>query len=227
MRFKKLTLYTNKLNEELDFYSNQLGFEILEQHPSYFTVKIGWSELTFAQSEKQHTYHYCFLIPSDLLNQALQWMAEKTRIIDIENGRKTQHFETWNATSFYFYDASGNIAELIVRYDLNNENGPGFDLSKVLCINEIGMPTTDIEQLNAQLKSGLQTDLWKGDLLRFGTNGNQEGIFLLPNYTVKNTWFPTDVILKPEPFEALVENEDQEYLVEFSAERLKITPYHP
>lgn len=220
MKFKKLILYTNKLEEEQDFYSNTLGFEITDQNPTSFTAKIGWSELTFKRAELERKYHYCFLIPSNQLTQALEWMEKRVEIIDIENGRKTQNFETWNADSFYFYDASGNIAEFIVRYDLKNDSNGSFDISKVLCVNEIGMPTKNIEKLNTQLELEIKTSLWKGDLKRFGTNGNQEGIFLLPNYEIKDVWFPTQVKIYPEPFETFVENEGKEYLVKFINERI-------
>lgn len=222
MKFKKLTLYTHKLEEELNLYSNRLGFEIIEQNQNSFTAKIGWSNLTFKKSEKERKYHYCFLIPSNLLNQALEWIGKRVEIINLENDRKIQNFETWNADSFYFYDASGNIAEFIVRYDLKNEsNDDSFDISKVLCVNEIGMPTKNIESLNNQLKKEIKTSLWKGDLKRFGTNGDQEGIFLLPNYEIKDIWFPTQIKIQPEPFETIVENEEKEYLIEFNNEKIK------
>lgn len=223
MRFKKLILYTNKLEEEFYFFSKKLGFKIIEQNKNSFTAKIGWSKLTFKKSEKQRTYHYCFLIPSNLLNQALEWMESKVEIIEIEAGRKIQHFETWNADSFYFYDASGNIAEFIVRYDLKNERNDSFDNSMVLCVNEIGMPTKNIEVLNNQLQHEIKSNFWKGDMERFATNGNQEGIFLLPNYEIKDIWFPTKIIIKPEPFETIVENEGNEYLIEFNNEKIKTT----
>ena len=223
MKFKKLKLYTNKLEEELNFYSNTLGVHIIEQKLNSFTVKIGWSELTFESTEKRHIYHYCFLIPSNLLNQALKWMEKRTEIVEIEKGIKTQYFETWNAESFYFFDASGNIVEIIARYNLKNESDADFDVSKILCVNEIGMPTNKIQQLNDQLTSELKTDFWKGDLLRFGTHGDEEGIFLLPNYEVKDIWFPTSLKIKPEPFEAVIENNGKEFKIEFREGQLKTT----
>lgn len=221
MKFKKLKLRTNKLEEELNFYSNTLSFQITEQIQNSFTVRIGWSELAFEKSENAHTYHYCFLIPSNLLKKAMEWMEERTEIIEIEHGRKTQYFETWNAASFYFNDASGNIVELIARYGLKNESNTDFDSSKILCVNEMGMPTNKIQQINNQLKSDLKTDFWKGDFLRFGTNGDEEGIFLLPNYEAKEFWFPTNLKIKPESFEAVIENKGEEYRVEFIDGQLK------
>ncbi|TCI93731.1 VOC family protein [Tenacibaculum sp. M341] len=223
MKFKKLKLYTNKLESELNFYSKTLGFKVLEQNTNYFSIKVGWSELSFEKTEREYKYHYCFLIPSNKLNEALEWMEKRTEIINIGNGRKTQNFDSWNADSFYFYDASGNIAEFIVRYDLNNDDSDEFDISKVLGVNEMGMPTANVKKTNDQLKTELQTEYWKGDINRFGTNGSQEGIFLLPNYNLKDIWFPTSIKIKPEPFEAVIENKEIEYHIEYRNEKIKTT----
>ncbi|CAL2078644.1 glyoxalase [Tenacibaculum sp. 190524A05c] len=223
MKFKKLKLYTNQLESEFEFYSKTLGFEVLERKKKYFSVKVGWSELSFEKKEREYKYHYCFLIPSNKLNEALEWMEKRTEIINIGNGKKTQKFDSWNAESFYFYDASGNIAEFIVRYDLNNDDSDEFDISKVLGVNEMGMPTSNVKKINDQLRTELQTEYWKGDIERFGTNGSQEGIFLLPNYNLKDIWFPTSIKIKPEPFEAVIENKEREYHVEYRNEKIKTT----
>ena len=207
MKIRKIKLYTNKLEEEKTFYSETLGFNIVESNSNSFSVKVGWTDLTFEKNKKQHIYHYCFLIPSNKLQQALEWMEKRIPIIEIEYGRKTQRFESWDADSFYFYDASGNIAEFIVRTELNNGISSDFDINDVLCVNEIGMPTNNIKKTNTELQEKFGTQFWKGDLDRFGTNGSQEGLFLLPNHEIKNIWFPTSSVkIKPEPFEILIEN---------------------
>jgi len=224
MKFKTLKLFTNKLEAELEFYLETLGFELIAQNEKTFTVQTGWTALTFEKSEQAYTYHYCFLIPSNQLGAALRWMQERTEIVEVENGAKIQNFDFWNADSFYFYDASGNIAECIARHDLKNEEEGAFDISKILGVNEIGIPTKDIQKKNQQLEDGLKTKYWKGDLVRFGTNGSLEGIFLLPIYEVKKTWFPTSIEMKPQDFEAVIENEGLEYSVIFKDEQLKIAP---
>ena len=224
MIFKKLKLYTNKLNLELEFYTKTLGFEIVEQTLNSFAIKVGWTELAFERSEKEHLYHYCFLIPANKLPESLEWMEKRTEVIKIENNRKIQNFESWNADSFYFYDASGNVAEFIVGYDLENNDEIDFDCSRVLGINEMGMPTVSVKKLNNQLQIELKTEFWKGDLERFGTNGSQEGMFLLPNYELKDLWFPTSIKIKPEPFEAIVENKGKEYFLQYRNGELEITP---
>ena len=204
MKFKKLKLYTNRLEAELAFYSQRLGLPLINRDAKSFTIKIGWSELSFEKSEKQHRYHYCFLIPSNKLKEALLWMEQKTELIEIEAGRKIQNFETWNADSFYFFDASGNIAEFIVRYDLENMSDQAFDQTSILAINEMGMPSNNVSALNHQLETQINSKFWKGDLERFATNGTQEGLLLLPNYALKSDWFPSNIRMKAEPFEALI-----------------------
>jgi len=50
---------------------------MIKEGSDFFTLKIGWSELTFQKSDKEHKYHYCFLIPSNKLNQALEWIEKR------------------------------------------------------------------------------------------------------------------------------------------------------
>ena len=100
MKIKKLELYTHKLEEEKIFYAEQLGFDIIDQTKDSFTVSIGWSELTFIKSASQHIYHYCFLIPSNKLTEAQNWVEERVELIEIQKGEYIQNFEDWNADSF-------------------------------------------------------------------------------------------------------------------------------
>ncbi|MFT4758702.1 MAG: hypothetical protein ACI9XO_000271 [Paraglaciecola sp.] len=65
------------------------------------------------------------------------------------------------------------------------------------------------------MEDELDSKFWKGDDLRFGTNGTEEGLFLLPNYELKKEWFPTNLPVEPSPFLALIENENKECVVEF------------
>ncbi len=224
MKINSLKIYTNKLDLEKKFYSETLGFEIIKSDSTFFSLKIGWSILTFEKSKQAHIYHYCFLIPSNKLTQALEWIERRVKIIPLLDRRKTQRFETWNADSFYFHDASGNIAEFIVRHELNNTIHCDFDITNVCCINEIGMPTTDIKRINTEIEKCIGTKFWKGDLNIFGTNGSQNGLFLLPNYKTKDTWFPTSIKIKPEPLEIVIENNEKKHFVKFNSNGIKIIP---
>jgi len=225
MRIKNLKLFTNQLESELKFYTQTLGFTLIAQRKNSFSIKAGWTKLEFEEAKIKHNYHYCFLIPSTLLAQALEWMESRVNIIKIEDNRKTQGFAAWNAESFYFFDGSGNLAEFIVHYDLiSTENS--FDLSKVLGVCEIGMPVKDIRLINNQLAKMINSGFWKGDLDRFGTNGSVEGKFLLPNYEIKKTWFPTHQKIMPQNLEVTVESKQQEFKLAFENGQLTSMDNH-
>ncbi len=205
MKIKSLTLFTNKLSKQQDFYTKTLGFELLDEAQDSFVIQVGFTKLKFKLRTKHYKYHYCFLIPSNKLSESISWLQERLELIKIEEERVIQHFENWNADSVYFYDGAGNLAEFIVRYDLKNENQEAFSLSHILSVNEIGMPTHNVAKMNAQLEDKLNSKFWKGDLERFGTNGTQNGLFLLVNNEVKETWFPTELETQSSPFEATVD----------------------
>lgn len=220
MNIQELTLYTEKIDAEKEFYGKTLGFDLLENSADHFSVNIGSTTLRFRKTDTPYRFHYCFLIPANQLQPGIEWLKKRVAIIEIEPGRVIQRFETWNADSVYFYDGSGNIAEFIVRYDLQNESSAEFDNRSLLCVNEIGMPTRNVRALNAQLEQELNTPFWKGDLERFGTNGSQEGLFLLPNYEIKGVWFPTDLRITAEPFQAKISNAGTTYSIDYKNEVL-------
>ncbi|MFD2824662.1 VOC family protein [Lacinutrix iliipiscaria] len=222
MRIKELSLFTKTLELEKIFYSETLGFKILKETDHSFTLKIGWSRLTFMKSDEEFKYHYCFLIPSNKLEEAMAWIKKRVTVLDIDKGREIQHFESWNADSFYFFDASGNVAEFIVRYDLKNQMDNPFSIEDVICVNEIGVPTTSIKNTNSLIEKEINSCFWKGNTQYFGTNGTQEGLFLLPNYKTRAHWFPTDLPITPSPFKAIVENHNILYDFEFTKEVIKI-----
>ena len=207
MRIKKLRLYSENLEAQKAFYKDVLEFDLLDTSPTSFTIRVGWTEFTFEQSDQKRVYHFAFLIPANKLSEALDWVEKRVDTLPIESGEKTTRFESWNANAFYFYDADGNVAEFIVRHDLKNESQDLFNSKSVLCVNEIGLPTNDIRALNQALESKYGTAFWKGNFERFGTNGSPEGLFLLPNYTVKTEWFPTTIKLQPESFEIEFESQ--------------------
>lgn len=215
MIIKEITLKTNSLEAEKYFYSKTLGFDFLENKSDCFSVQIGKSKLIFEKSEQKHIYHYCFLIPRNQLKSAIKWLNQRLELLKNEEGEIINLLEDWNADSIYFYDGSGNIAEFIVRYDLKNEENIKFNQSSIISVNEIGLPTKDIESLNNQLENEIKTKFWKGNKIRFGTNGDQNGLFLLPNFEIKKTWFPTNQKIRPEPVKAIIENNNHEYFVEF------------
>jgi len=221
MKIKKLTILTNQLQEGKDFFTKTLGLKVYEENDDMFCIQIGWSKLEFKKSDIPFLYHYCFLIPSNRLPDALAWMENRVNILEIENGQRTVNFTEWNADSFYFYDGSGNLAEFIAHHDLENTSNKKFEITDILGINEIGIGTDDVSGVNSFLEETCQTEFWKGDLDRFGTNGSPKGRFLITNYNKKETWFPTQIRIKPSPFEVEIENNGKLYHLEFVDGTLK------
>lgn len=228
MKFKKANLYTSNLAAERDFYTTTLGLDLIQSTSTIFIVRVGWTELSFTASPDPHRYHYCFLVPCNLFSESLEWMRARADIIEVYEGELAVHFDNWNAKSFYFYDASGNIVEFIARYDLGNAAEGPFGAHHILGLNEIGFPVRDIAGTDSVLSDLLGTQAWKGNDQRFGTNGDQEALILLPNYDVKETWFPTDHRMANEPFELVVQERDRLHYLQFEREsvlRLPIDSY--
>ncbi len=222
MKIKQLTLYTHLLEEEKLFQTSTLGFPLINETAHSFSVQVGYSQFKFVRSEEKNIYHYCFLIPCNQLNPSIDWLKKRLDIIEITTGKFTQKFDSWNAESVYFYDASGNLAEFIVRHNLQNQSEDTFSTNSIIGLNEIGLPTKNIISTNKKLSNELGTSFWKGDKLRFGTNGDDNGIFLLPNYLIKTKWFPTNQKIETAPFQAIVENDGIEKKIIFENRQLVI-----
>jgi len=222
MRIKELTLYTNDLGRQKEFYINILEFNLLEESDTKFSVQIGATRLNFEYEMRDYKYHYCFLIPSNKLNEAVKWLKQRLDVVIIDKNKETQFFESWNAESVYFYDGTGNVTEFIVRYDLDDECNESFTNTQIISVNEIGAPSKTIKEHDTQLEDLIHSKLWKGNYERFACNGTQNGLFLLVNNELKKEWFPTKVKTESSPFKALVLNNNKEYEVVFRNGKLKI-----
>ena len=223
MRIKKLTLQSNNIECQASFFKNLLGCNV-RQLENLISIKIGTSILEFVNAPVYGKYHYCFLIPCNQIEEAKEWFSNKLDLIPVEDNNFIANFESWNAQSMYFYDGEGNIAELIARHDLQNESDEYFGIHSFLSVNELGNPTSDPRSINQQLNEIIGSQHWKGDLDRFATNGDQHGLFLLPNYTIKKTWFPTQIEIKPLPYSALIVHKEKEYAITYENEIMEITP---
>ena len=87
MNILELTLLTNNLSETKEFYNQKLGFEILEVTQTKIKFSIGTSKLIFEQNENisKPKYHFAFNIPTNKLNEAIDWTLERTELIATDN----------------------------------------------------------------------------------------------------------------------------------------------
>ena len=223
MKIRELQLFTTNLEKTKSFYTDILSFQLIKKTSNQFSIQIGWTTLTFVQSEEEHIYHFSFLVDKSLFENAFEWMKNRVEILQTKNDEQIAFFENWNAKSFYFYDGSGNLAEIITHYNLDYQTDAEFDQNSILGISEIGLPTTDIEATNKLLEEKTTSKFWKGDFEIFGTNGSDEGKILLPNYAIKTTWFPTTNKIIPTPFTVILENDNQYSKAIFDNNKLNIS----
>ena len=175
MIIKELTLFTNTITKQKQFYKSVLELEQLVDTP--YNIKFKPS-------------HLAFNIPSNAIYDALYWLKMRTKPIE-NKGDFVTDFTNWNAKSVYFYDANNNILEFIAREDLNFESDFAFTSNTILSISEIGIATNDIQKLYQVIKSIKPITIFDGNFNNFCALGNHNGLFILVEKR-KNYPYPTN-----------------------------------
>ena len=204
MKIEHLKLYTNKLNEQKEFYSSNLNLKIIDDKRDYFTVQIGDTKLSFIKGDEKYHYHIAINIPSNKINEALAWLKKRVTVQPF-NGDDIVSFSNWNANSVYFYDSENNIVEIISRKNLLLNSDSNFDQQSLLSISEIGVPTKNVAEIYNYLNSNHNLEKYDCDIERFCAIGDEEGLFVVIDYSVKK-WIPNMDNAVASPFEILFEN---------------------
>jgi catechol 2,3-dioxygenase-like lactoylglutathione lyase family enzyme len=144
-------LTTSKISELRNFYTDMLGFTVLDISDGSLSVQTGKSSITFIKTdaaEARPFYHFAFNIPENKINKALNWQRMRTPIIHPNpNGPRDAivNFSHWNAHSIFFLDPAGNLLEYIARHDLKNSADGEFSSKDILYVSEIGFIVEDVE----------------------------------------------------------------------------------
>ena len=189
MLIQELTLYTKRLREQQTFYSEIMGLPIMAESVRGVSFKIGKSMLRFEERSTATPYHFAINIPSNMIDQALEWLKTKVKILTFEEN-EVQDFTAWNAQAIYFYDPDNNIVELIARKNLNISKNMPFDRDALLEISEIGVPTDDIAKEFKILNELMGIAIFDGNFESFCAIGDEHGLFICVNKEKRN-WFPT------------------------------------
>ena len=221
MEILELTIFTNRLVEQKQFYSETLGLNVLNQSNDFVVFKIGNSKLKLVNRTKLATpYHFAINIPSNKENDALDWLKKRVEVLKM-NGNEIQDFDHWNAKAIYFYDIDNNIVELISRKNLNNFSAEKFDQNSLLEISEIGVPTTNIEKEFDFLNKNLGLSIYYGRFNDFCAVGTETGLFICINKNV-NSWYPMNDKAYSSDFELQVIIEKEKHKIEYLNEKIKI-----
>ncbi|GGG69458.1 VOC family protein [Paenibacillus radicis (ex Gao et al. 2016)] len=194
MRIQSIRLLTKNVEQLQQFYAQLLGLPLLDRSKDSFTVLAGKSYLTFEQTEdadENPYYHFAFDIPQNKMDEAINWLSSKKISLNLlpDHSYKT-YSKTWDATSIYFDDPSGNIIEFISRHSLINEVNTSFSGMSILNISEIGLVVHDVTSTMEFLKSNLKLDAYKNNYNSFAAVGDENGLFILAAH--ERVWFGSD-----------------------------------
>lgn len=219
MKILELEIFTPNLEKQVRFYSQVLDLDVVEQSNSSASFQIGNSKLKLTLRKEFTPYHYAINIPANQEKEALEWLKERVEILTYENN-EIQYFDFWNAYAIYFYDADGNIGELIARRNLDNDSDEPFNKNALLEICEIGIPTVDINQEYKALKEKTGLPVFSGSMERFCAAGDDHGLFIIINKKIKKEWFPTKDEPMSSDFNIRFIEKEKEFTFNYSNEKL-------
>jgi len=195
MQLQRLELGAVDLAPLARFYGDTLGLLVAyETEEDSLIVTAGASQLVFRQiGGFIGRYHFAFNIPENRLAAAQEFLrAHSIPLVAEESGEVVFSFTSWNAHAVYFFDPAGNIVEFIARHDLPNAiNGTDapFTAAEILCVSEIGLPTTDVPELTERLTQTLGIAPYKGSSADFTAMGDEHGLFIVVK--TGRIWFTT------------------------------------
>jgi catechol 2,3-dioxygenase-like lactoylglutathione lyase family enzyme len=199
----KLTLYTSDLSAIKEFYSSVLSLKIISESNDKIVIQIGETELTFKKfsGDKDPFYHFAFNIPSNKIEEAMEWIKGKVNLLPISDNNYIADFVNWNAKSIYFLDPAGNIVELIARFDLRSDIKEKFNSSQILNVSEIGIVTNYVPAFRQKLIEQYKVfDFVKSlNSDTFSAMGDDNGLFIVASEN--RNWYPTQIPSQKSPFE--------------------------
>ena len=196
MILQEIRLQTNRLFPLYHFYKNVLELPVTDDSDAHFTIHAGLSKLIFEKTEdplSYPNYHFAFNIPSNRIQEAHDWLKERTELLWIEDYKSDiADFTNWNAKSVYFFDPAGNIAELIARADLNDIINEPFSSKHIRNVSEIGLvfPEKGFQRSIEQLLKDHKLEYFgkQPPLEKFCAIGNDEGLFII--VPESRSWYP-------------------------------------
>ncbi len=193
MRIQELSLQTQHLAEQKDFYSTTLGLPLLTETADSFIVQAGTTKLRFQATWQDVLYHVAFTIPRDTFTTAKSWLQQRVALLR-KDGEDEIYFANLNARSLYFCDAANNILEFIVHYNLEQELAGAFGPTDILHVSEIGLPVEDVPALASTLKDTLNIEPYSGPVSEnFAFLGDIFGQLVVVK--IGRPWLPTETVL--------------------------------
>ena len=215
MNIIELHLLSNDIHKTESYYTDILGFKIVEKREAFISFQAGASLLIFNSTDIPNpVYHFAFNIPKNKLEEALLWLNSRLQVIPVSENNPIADFADWNAKAIYFYDNNGNILEFIARFDLDNAIDIEFDSSCIQSISEIGIVCRDVIQQTYDLMKEYKLGLFSNPELKeqFAAIGDNEGLFIVVREG--RDWYPTKIKSEAFWFSVSFMNNDGEVKIE-------------
>ncbi|WP_089547530.1 VOC family protein [Paenibacillus sp. SSG-1] len=181
----------------MEFYTERLGFALVEITEHSITIVAGETRLTFVREEEEKvlpSYHFAMNIPENQIREAKSWLLAKgCQVLSaaplpypgIQANNNIAYFEGTDAHAFYFEDHSGNLVEFIARHRMDNALTEPFDHKSILNVSEIGLPLRgSVSEVIQRLDSRFDVTRYVGDGMTFQMLGDEYGMFILGDIKV-------------------------------------------
>lgn len=192
MIIKQLQLLTNNLNSTEEFYSKILELRVCDKSDTRISFSVGHTILSFSLvTDQKPYYHFAFGIPTNKVEEAHAYIAERTTILPFDAYSTIANFSNWNAHAFYFHDNQNNILEFIAHHDLPTTSNQPFTSSSIIGICEIGVPVEDVTEACKIINKEFEVPYFKkGPRLDvFSVMGDENGLLIVTQ--AGRGWLPT------------------------------------
>jgi hypothetical protein len=217
MQIRKLILETEDPALLSAFYESVLEIPVF-QGKDFFLLTVGETDIIFrtASSQPNPYYHFALNIPANKIEEARNWLSGKVELIWLQDYESDiADFVGWHARAVYFFDAAGNIVELIARSDLDNAMAEPFSPSQFLSVSEAGLvfPENEIDHRTSELMKRYSLPFFSKQLpeQQFKVLGDNLGLLII--VSEHRNWYPTNN--KPAgifPMEIEFESKGKEYV---------------
>ncbi len=225
MEIKTVVLFTKNVVQMKKFYSDVLGFSLLNEDKNSFRIAIGTSELEFSSKEVEGNpyYHFAFNIPANKFYEAKVWTKERVSLL-VDDGEDEANFVHLPAHALYFYDPVGNIVEFISRHSVSEDSTEPFSINSILNISEISLTVDDAiragEKLTVIGVPERDNNAISTKMLNF-MGERENGVFILLTQPGRR-WFFSDKMASIYPLEITLTNNHK--IVIMSDNQLQVFP---
>jgi catechol-2,3-dioxygenase len=189
MRITELRLKTADLGAQREYYAHILRLPVISERTNWLAIQAGGTRLVFEREENwAGRYHFAFDVPENQFEAAKTWITRRTSLVKLD-GQDSYKSSNWNADNLYFYDAAGNVLELIARHNQHNASSKSFDDHSLLYVSEIGLAVDDVQGTVRALCSNLDLEVYDGEGSdTFTAVGDESGLFIVVNRG--RVWYP-------------------------------------